>query len=157
MWIWRLLIQYFVVNYNNSKKNLNLNLHLFCESWTDKLCLTAHLIQYLFRFMKWWREFVNWEKSGQQLGAKWMIRALGSWHRMQIKFFEFALNWGKEGWVAFQWKGSSMFKVGTEVNSFILKISYINIPRGNESTKVRIKQNKGKESENSYQKLQRLQ
>ena len=32
---------------------------------------------------------------------------------------------------------------------------YINRPRGKESTEVRITQNKGKESENSYQKLKR--
>ena len=31
----------------------------------------------------------------------------------------------------------------------------INIPHGKESTEVRITQNKGKESENSYQKLKR--
>ena len=39
----------------------------------------------------------------------------------------------------------------------IYKLYYNHRPCGNESTKVRIKQNKGKESENSYQKLQRLQ
>ena len=33
----------------------------------------------------------------------------------------------------------------------------VNIPRGKESTEVRITQNIGKESENSYQKLKRSQ
>ena len=33
--------------------------------------------------------------------------------------------------------------------------TYIYRPRGKESTKVQISQNKGKESENSYQKLKR--
>ena len=41
-----------------------------------------------------------------------------------------------------------------KVKIIISKISH-NLPRGNESTKVRISQNKGKESENSYQKLKR--
>ena len=35
------------------------------------------------------------------------------------------------------------------------KINYIIRPRGKENTEVRITQNKGKESENSYQKLKR--
>ena len=37
----------------------------------------------------------------------------------------------------------------------LLKQQYRNRPRGKESTEVRITQNKGKERENSYQKLKR--
>jgi hypothetical protein len=42
-------------------------------------------------------------------------------------------------------------------NFFVIYRIHIIRTRGNESTKVRITQNKGKESENSYQKLKRSQ
>ena len=53
-----------------------------------------------------------------------------------------------------------IFSIGPEPTLLILgtlTVSnlYIHRPRGKESTKVRITQNKGKESENSFQKLKR--
>ena len=51
--------------------------------------------------------------------------------------------------------GVLAFKPLTLLWCYLKKLTSINRPCGKESTEVRITQNKGKESENSYQKLKR--